>query len=121
MKPLKFDIEVYQGDTFSMFMRIRALDANGDPASYIDLTGSTPKAQIRSNVADIDAAPDAEFTCTLGNQGTVPGSLFVELTDVQTAALTGNGVYDVEILHANGVRRTYLQGTVTLIKEVTRA
>lgn len=120
MKPLKFDIDIYQGDTFSMFLRVRALDANGDPSDYIDLTGSTAKAQIRTDVADLDADPDAEFTCTIGNQSTVPGSLFVELSPAQTAALTANGVYDVQITHADGRVRTYLQGIVTVIKEVTR-
>ena len=119
MKPPTFNIEIYQGDTFSMFMRLRALDSNGDPGDYIDLTGSTAKAQIRANAAAVDP-PDAEFTCTLGNQGTVPGSLFVELTHTQTAALTGNGVYDVQVTHADGRIRTYLAGTTTLIKEITR-
>jgi hypothetical protein len=118
MKPPTFNIEIYQGDTFSMFLRIRALDANGDPGNYLDLTGSTAKAQVRANAAA--DPPDAEFTCTLGNQSTVPGSLFVELSPAQTAALTGNGVYDVQITHADGRIRTYLAGTTTLIKEVTR-
>lgn len=101
-----------------MFLRVRALDENGDPAGYINLTGTTPKAQMRAIAGANDV--DAEFTCTIGNQALVPGSLFVELDHVQTAALGANGVYDVQVTHIDGRVVTYLAGTVTVIKEVTR-
>lgn len=119
MKPATHNIEIYRGDTYTKFLRIRAKDENGDPGPYVDLTGSTPKAQIRLTEDDPDVA--AEFTAVLGNQTTFPGSVHLSLTDTQTRGLDAvNHVWDMEITHADTSVRTYLKGSVTVLKEVTR-
>ena len=119
MKPATHNIEIYKGDTYTKFIRIRSKDENGDPGPYVDLTGATPKAQIRLNEDDTEVK--AEFTATLGNQTTFPGSINLLLTATQTRALTAvNHVWDMEVTHADGSVRTYLKGSVTVIKEVTR-
>ena len=119
MKPATHNIEIYRGDTYTKFIRIRSKDENGDPGPYVDLTGGTPKAQIRLNEDAVDV--EAEFTATLGNQTTFPGSIHLSLTPTQTRGLDPvNHVWDMEVTHADSSVRTYLKGSVTVIKEVTR-
>lgn len=120
MKPATQNIEIYKGDDFSIFFRIREKLANGDPGNYVDLTGAVGKAQIRQN--EDSTTVDAEFTVTIGDQVQTPGAVLCELSSIQTGALsiTSPGKWDVQLTHADGKVRTYLAGTVTLIKEVTR-
>lgn len=120
MKPATQNIEIYKGDDFSIFFRIREKLANGDPGSYVDLTGAVGKAQIRQT--EDTATVAAEFTVTIGDQVATPGSVLCTLTGAVTGALsiTSPAKWDVQLTHADGKVRTYLAGSVTLIKEVTR-
>lgn len=120
--PAKLDITIYQGDEFSVFVRVKGRDAQG-VLDYLDLTGGTPKSQIRLSVDD--AEPLAEFNATLTDQATLKGGILYTLTDAQTAALniSSTGVWDCEILMPvalGGGTRTLLAGSVTVIKQVTR-
>lgn len=120
MKPATLNIEIYKGDDFSLFFRIREKLANGDPGPYLNLTGSTGKAQIRQT--EDTATVAAEFTVTIGDQVATPGAVLCELSSALTGALTitNPGKWDIQLTHADGKVRTYLAGSVTLIKEVTR-
>jgi hypothetical protein len=114
--PGTYDIQIYQGDTFRVFFRLR--DEGG---TYIDLTGQIAKAQIRSNTD----APTvlAEFSTSIPDQSVLAnrGSVLLTLTSAQTSALTTGGVWDVQLqVTATGEVNTYLRGTVTVVKEVTR-
>lgn len=116
--PAVFDPEVYQGDSWDLFFRVKARDAGGNLV-YQDLTGATPKAQFRPNAAS--STITAELTCTLSNQSTTPGGVLVRLSPAQSAGLApGNLVWDCEISYSNGDKRTVLAGAVTVIAEVTR-
>lgn len=118
MKPATQNIEIYKGDTFQLFFRIRNRLPNGDPGDYVNLTGQTPKAQIRATEAT--ASVLAEFTATLGDQTTFPGSVLLELSAATTTSLASGGVWDVQLTNGSGQVRTYLKGQVTLLPEVTR-
>lgn len=118
VKPGTHNLEIYKGDSFEIFFRIRNTDANGDPAAYVDLTGRVPKAQVRASASAGTVL--AEFTATLANQTTAPGGVLLTLSPAQTAALT-NGVWDVQLTTtATGETKTYLRGTVMVMDEVTR-
>lgn len=121
MKPAPQDIELYRGDKFTCFFRVRAQNSDGTAGDYVDLTGYVPKAQIR---ADPDAvAVLAEFGAVLGDQSLFPGSVLLTLLSAQTTSLTlptGGGVWDAQITLA-GEPRTVLAGKVTMIKDVTHA
>lgn len=121
MKPAPLDIEIYKGDTFELFVRVRERLSNGDPGDYVDLTGATGKAQIRATEASNTV--DAEFTVTLGNQITTPGSVYLSLSTAQTTALaaTTSSKWDFQITFADAKVRTLLKGTATVLAEVTRA
>lgn len=120
MKPATLNIEIFKGDTYTLFFRVREKLADGSLGDYIDLTGATAKSQIRQS--EDSSTVLGEFTATIGDQVATPGSVLLTLTAAETTALalTQNGVWDVQITYADGKVRTYLKGTVTLLKEVTR-
>jgi len=84
----------------------------------VDLTGATARMQIR---AGIGGALLLELTTENGGLTiTGPGTLVRTLSAAQTAALTWTeGVYDLEVEYADGTVQRYLQGKVTVSREVT--
>lgn len=84
----------------------------------VDLTGATARMQIR---AGIGGALLLELTTeNAGLAITGPGTLVRTLSAAQTAALTWTeGVYDLEVEYADGTVQRYLQGKVTVSREVT--
>lgn len=115
MLPVNQNLSIYKGDTFVYTFKLRTKTATGQPGAYVDLTGCTAKAQIRAS--QDDATVMAEFATATG--GTT-GSVTLTLSPTQTAALTSNGVWDAQITFADGTVKTYLAGTTTVVKEVTR-
>jgi len=104
------DIALYQGDDW--LATVDVLDGTG-PA---DLSGYTANAQIRREVADLDQNVAAEITTQIIQPNTIVLSL---LHDV-TATLSGNYVWDLELIDDTGVVETILHGAVTVTQEVTR-
>ncbi|WP_312115326.1 hypothetical protein [Stutzerimonas nitrititolerans] len=84
----------------------------------VDLTGAAARMQIR---AGIGGALLLELTTeNAGLAITGPGTLVRTLSAAQTAALTWTeGVYDLEVEYADGTVQRYLQGKVTVSREVT--
>jgi hypothetical protein len=110
--PLINNITLYRGDDFSYPVTIQV----GGVA--LNLTGATILSQIK--VTTEDATPAVSFT--VGSIVAASGQFTLSLTGTQTAALTAllsGGVYDVQIT-LGGVNTTYLAGSVTLTKDVTR-
>lgn len=115
MIPVGRNLTLYQGDSFDFTFRLRQKNSDGTAGDYVDLTGVTPKAQIRAT--QDDSAVLMEFTAALTSN---PGEVTLTLTPTQTAALA-NGVWDVQLTFPDGQVKTYLAGTIKAIKEVTRA
>lgn len=118
--PVNRNITIYKGDTFTLDFRLRARTSQGDPGVYIDLTGATARAQIRPAE---DGSLSTEFTCATADQTTTDGKgrVQISLTPAQTSALPDSGgVWDVQVEFPDGTVRTYLKGTVSITKEVTR-
>lgn len=84
----------------------------------VDLTGATARMQIR---AGLGGAVLLELTTENGGLAiTGPGTLTRTLSATETAALTWtDGVYDLEVEYADGTVQRYLQGAVTVSREVT--
>lgn len=119
--PTQVNFDVYKGDTFTWWFRLRDRLSSGAPGDYMDLTGATAKAQIR---ASEDAGTVlAEFTCTIGDQSNsaTKGKVTLSLTSTQTTALTSSGVWDVQLTWPDDTVKTYFKGNANLVKEVTRA
>lgn len=114
--PAQKNITIYQGDTYELIFRLK--DTNGD---YVNLTGCTAKSQIRATASTGTVA--AEFTATILTQsGATLGGVSLTLSAATTGALslTTPGVWDVQLTWPDNTVRTYLAGTVTLTREVTR-
>jgi len=84
----------------------------------VDLTGATARMQIR---AQVGGAVLLELTTANGDLAfTGPGTITRTLSAAQTAALTWTeAVYDLEVEYADGTVQRYLQGAVTVSREVT--
>ncbi|WP_049325957.1 hypothetical protein [Stutzerimonas stutzeri] len=84
----------------------------------VDLTGATARMQIRAGVGGA-----VLLELTTENDGlaiTGPGTLTRTLSAAQTAALAWTeAVYDLEVEYADGTVQRYLQGAVTVSREVT--
>jgi hypothetical protein len=113
--PVGKNITLYQGDTFHLSFTLYEKDAQGNQGPAIDLTGATVTAQIRATAAN----PSVMATFT-GTHNGVGGKATISLTSAQTSALSAGGVWDVQVEFPGGDVKTYLAGTVTLVKEVTR-
>jgi hypothetical protein len=106
--PTQIDLTVYQGD--DLFLRVTV----GDATNPVDLTGVTPTAEIR--LTTDNATPMATFDCSVLDATT----LMLHLTHDESTAMTGNGVWDLQIVDVAGLVTTLAYGAITLIKEVTR-
>lgn len=111
-----YNITIEQGATFRLNLVYKA--ANGTP---INLTGYTARMQVRRKYSDTTAL--LNFTTengaiTLGGAlGTVAVKGLATLTDDLPAK---PGVYDLELVDADGNVTRLVQGAVTISPEVTR-
>lgn len=110
--PATKNITIYQGDTFVFPFRVKT--RSGINTVPVDLTGASAQAQIRAKDGTILAEFAAEITDPL------EGQVRLTLSNTQTAALTQKGIWDCQIIRADGTVKTYLAGQVSLAKEVTR-
>ena len=109
----RLNLTVDQGSTFVADL---TWDIDGDP---VDLTTYTARMQVRERVAAdtvvLDLADGSGITL-----GGVEGTVAIEFTAAQTAALSPRRyVYDLELIAGAYVKRL-VQGSITVKPEVTR-
>lgn len=110
-----YNITCEQGATFERVFTFY----NQDGTTPFDLTGYSARMQIRR---DIDATTTLLDLTTENGRialGGAEGTITLTLTPGETAALTDDGVYDLEISTAEAVYRV-LKGAFRLDPEVTR-
>ena len=112
MSASTYDITIEQGATFSLLITYR--DTAG---ALVDLTGYTAKMDIRTAVGGslIKTISTASGGITLGGAA---GTITLAISATDTAAITSNGVYDLELTSGSTVTRL-IQGGMTLSREVT--
>lgn len=100
--------EMYTGDTLGSTWSFR--DATG---AAVDLTGAAARFQLRSGedlvLAAASGSPELVITPLTGVV-----TLLIPYAD--TALTPGSYLYELEVTHASGVRRTYDHDTL-LVKE----
>lgn len=110
----KHDIYIEQGTTWSLPLVWKSSD--GTP---IDVTGYTARMQLRKKVTD----PEVVLELTTENGkitlGGAAGTITLDISATETAALTSGGVYDLEMVNGEIVTRL-LEGKYSLSVEVTR-
>lgn len=100
----RYDLVMTQGDYFSAILDFP-----------FNLTGYTPKAQVRSFPEA--AAVAAEFVCTITDA--VNGKLKIELSTSKTKALPLKAFWDIQ-LTSGTTTNTYVSGTVFCTREITK-
>lgn len=117
MAAAKLKLTIEQGATFRKTLTWKT----GTPAVAVDLTGCTARMHIRTEIA----SPTPLVSLTTENGGIIlggaAGTIVLLITATATAAIAWEaGVYDLEIILANGDVRRLLYGPVAVSLEVTR-
>jgi uncharacterized cupin superfamily protein len=108
--PSNTDLVLYKGDYVEILLTLK--DSLGAP---LNLTGATPKAQLKSDYSDREPK---EFTCTV--TAAEEGKVRIFLPSSATSELLpGSYIWDFQITAGDGNTRTYLAGDVTVYNEVT--
>lgn len=113
-----YDMVCEQGATFSRTITWK--DAAGDP---VNLTGYSARMQVRPSLTSDEIT--LELTSTNG-EITFPsplssGKILITVAATDTADLAASkGVYDLELESSGGVVTRLLQGSFTIVAEVTR-
>jgi hypothetical protein len=121
-----YNLTCEQGTTFSRLIEIEQPDLVNDPTgqTYIgyNLSGYTARMQVRRTVDN--AAYLVSLTSQNNGLRVIPGiyenQIQMFMSASVTASINQSGVYDLEIVDAEGNVSRVLQGTFTLIPEVTR-
>ena len=121
-----YNLTCEQGATFSRLIEIEQPDLANDPSgeTYIEynLTGYTARMQVRRTVENANYL--VSLTSANGGLVVIPGiyenQIQILMSASVTASITQSGVYDLEIVDSSGYVSRVLQGSFTLIPEVTR-
>jgi hypothetical protein len=124
-----YNITCQQGSTFSRLLEIEQPDLVTDPTgqTYIpyDLSGYAARMQVRRTIE----SPTPMVTLDTGNGGLEINPteeedkthhIRIYMTDEVTASISSSGVYDIEIVNADGEVSRIMQGAFSLSLEVTR-
>lgn len=117
MAAFKYNIKLDQGATNRELFTWKS----GTPATLVNLTGCTAKAQVRSSkdneVVLIELSTTDGSIVLGGALGTVE-LIFSPATTIGVE--WRSAVYDVEVTLSNGDIRRLVEGSITLSPEVTR-
>lgn len=113
MRPAAYNLECVQGDDFEKSFRFRD-KATDQP---LNLTNWTGAAQVRQ---DNNARSFVTDLTIIINQLVAPGLVLVTLASETTEVMaTAAYLWDLELRDNFGKKRTWLQGTFTILPQVT--
>lgn len=121
-----YNITIEQGSTFGRLISLEQPDLAADPTGATfeeyDLSGHTARMQIRRTVESTSTmlSLTTENGGIVINPGTPDNEIEIVISAANTATLTTDGVYDLEIINNGGAVSKVIRGTITLIPEVTR-
>lgn len=124
MLPAKHDIRLYRGDDFELMLRFRDSVWNEKagryvPGGYTDLTGWAGISQIRTSAESPQVI--GTFEVAILDQEEVPGGVLISMASYLSRAITSDkGVWDVRLTDTSNKVRTYIAGSVTVVKDVSR-
>lgn len=106
------ELFIEQGTTFNTTITLD--DVNGDA---FDLTGVTPKAQVRKSYYSANASANFDVTIPIPTNGLISLTLNAPAT---SNLKPGRYVYDVVIKDSANTVTRVLEGTVNVVPQVTR-
>jgi hypothetical protein len=105
-KPKRFDIEVYQGDTFPFYLTFSGASLN--------VTGWTATATVKK----VDDGTVVNGIITIGAVDTTNKRFLIDL-DSETLLPDTEYMYDVQVIDASANKRTFIGGIITVIEDIT--
>lgn len=106
LKPKRYDLEIYQGDTFEVPLAFLQPDD-----SPVDLTGVTLKVGFQKQDGSAASVP-----LTASHNGT-GGVVTLLISD--TSTLAGTYEWDLQVITTDNKKRTYIGGLVTVTEDIT--
>ncbi len=85
----------------------------------INLTGYSARMHVRREIGDTDTVLELSSGSGLTLGGSA-GTVAVEIAAADTVDLSGVYVYDLEVESGDGVVTRLIQGSITVVPEVTR-
>lgn len=110
MTPGSFPLRLYHGDTYRWNILVWS---NNDKTQPADLTGVTPKAEIRDKTR---ATILGSMECSV----IPPNTIDMKLSASASEALTQSGFWDLQLTYSTGEIATILSGSVTVMLDVTK-
>lgn len=113
----KYDFKIERGETFTRTITWK--DAVGNP---VDITGWTARMYIKVKPGATSSLIQLTTTNAKLVLGATAGTIQINLTAAETAALTTpnkKAVYDLELVSSAGAVKKLLKGTISLLDEVT--
>lgn len=111
-----YNFTIEQGASWSLSLTYKDADNQA-----VDLAGYSAKLQVRSFVGSSEVLLERSTQAGTITLGGVLGTISVEASAAETAALTpGLAVYDLELYSPIDTTIRLLQGDVTISPEVTR-
>lgn len=113
-------LTIEQGATFRKTYQYVSSTA---PLTPVDITGYTARLQFRNKIADANHV--LSLTQSLSPSGQLiiaptTGLVQIYITDTATMALTGKGVFDLELISPSGDVDRMVQGAYSVSLNVTR-
>ncbi len=113
LKPKRYDVEMYQGDTFRFALKF--LDGATPTPGVVDITGWTVLAQIRTVTGGtVGGTIEGAFTSTVDGPN---GLVYLEFDS--SSLDPGEYGYDVQMTDGSAQRRTYIGGKVTITRDIS--
>lgn len=118
MLPGKQDFEHYRGDTFGATVELHEKTPEGEEGPVLDLTDAEVNAQLRVD----EDTPDPDFIAFVATIQDPPtlGRVRLALAKATTTQMSGTYKWDLQVTWPSGEDKTYLAGTFTITKDVTR-
>lgn len=116
------DITLIRGDSWTTVFSLKDPNSPVNPNSPrdpINLTGATARLQLRK----VATPAVVSLLCTTSNTKIVLsallGKLSMSVPPADTVALLGKYLYDLEVTFADGTVMTVVQGTLTVLADIT--
>ena len=114
MTPGRYNMQVYQGSTFSLRPQWKI------DGTYVDVTGYSAAMSVKNSPTSVSSIIDLTSANGRITVGTTDGKFTLNLTAATTTGLAaGNYVYDLEVTSPGGVVTRLLEGGFTVYEGVT--
>jgi hypothetical protein len=127
MRAGNYNITCEQGSTFRRTLEIEQPDLDTDPTGQtfipFSLSGYTARMQVRRTIDSANFLLELTTengALTLNPNGQTENQIYIDVSASVTASVENSGVYDLEIISADGEVSRIIQGTFNLSREVTR-